>query len=256
MTSFRVEDDATDQRREIALAHLARSIPDPELRARLTPDFPIGCKRLLLSNDYLPIFNRPTVDLVTSAIERVTPTGVTTHDGVHHPLDVLILATGFRAADYLSAIDVYGTGGRRLADQWRDGAEAHLGLTVSGFPNLFTLYGPNTNQGGNSIIFILESQVHYVMAAVKRLSRRRGALEVDPAVQSAYNRRLQAAMAGTVWDGGCTNYFRGSAGRITTQYPYPARRYWAQTRRLKRRDYSFTPTAADTATAAPVTSSA
>jgi cyclohexanone monooxygenase len=240
-TSFRVADRTTDERRDLALAHLERVIPDPELRARLTPDFPIGCKRLLLSNDYLPIFNRPNVDLVTSPIERVTPAGVVTADGVEHDLDVLILATGFKAAEYLSAVDVYGADGRRLAEHWKDGAEAHLGVTVSGFPNLFMLYGPNTNQGGNSIIFILESQVHYVMGAVRRLARRRGALDVDPAVQTAYNHRLQAAMAGTVWDGGCTNYFRGAAGKITTQFPYPARRYWARTRRFRARSFSFTP---------------
>jgi cyclohexanone monooxygenase len=239
MTSFRVADKTTSERESIARAHLARVIPDEDLRKRLTPDFPIGCKRLLLTNDYLPIFNRDNVELVTSRISRVTPNGVRTEDGREREIDVLILGTGFKASEHLGAVDIYGESGRRLADQWADGAEAHLGITVKGFPNLFMLYGPNTNQGGNSIIFIHESQVHYIMQAVRRLRRKRGALTVKGPVQDAYNAKIQKAMAGTVWDGGCTNYFRGPSGKITTQFPYPARQYWAWTRRFKANDFEF-----------------
>jgi cyclohexanone monooxygenase len=240
MTSFRVADETTSERESIALAHLDRVILDRDLREQLTPHFPIGCKRLLLTNDYLPIYNQANVELVTSPISRVTPTGVDTEDGSERDLDVLILGTGFKAADHLGAIDVYGDSGRRLHDQWADGAEAHLGITVKGFPNLFMLYGPNTNQGGNSIIFIHESQVHYIMGAIRRLSRHRGALAVKEARQDAYNAKIQRAMAGTVWDGGCTNYFRGPSGKITTQFPYPARRYWAWTRHFRAGDFTFT----------------
>lgn len=154
---------------------------------------------------------------------------------------MLILGTGFKAAEYLSAVDIYGVGGRRLRDDWREGAQAHLGISVHGYPNLFMLYGPNTNQGGNSIIFILESQAHYIMGAIRRLLASRGAFDVKAEVQAAYNRRIQQAMVGTVWDGGCTNYMRAASGRITTQFPYPARQYWAWTRRFKPRDFTFTP---------------
>jgi cyclohexanone monooxygenase len=241
MTSFRIADEQTAQRESFGLAHLERSIPDPELRAKLTPNFPIGCKRILISNDYLPIYNQPNVELATSPIQRITPQGVLTEDGIERELDVLIFGTGFKAADYLGAIDVYGAGGRRLKDDWKNGAEAHLGITVHGYPNLFMLYGPNTNQGGNSIIFILESQAHYVMGAVRALKGGRGALEVKPDVQAAYNRRLQKAMAGTVWNAGCANYYKGPSGRITTQLPYPARRYWTWTRRFRINEFKATP---------------
>ena len=241
MTSFRVADETTAEREAIARAHLDRVISDTNLRKKLTPDFPIGCKRLLLTNDYFPIYNRANVELVTSPISRITPGGVVTEDGTERGIDVLILGTGFKAADHLGAVDIYGDSGRRLADQWADGAEAHLGITVKGFPNLFMLYGPNTNQGGNSIIFIHESQVHYIMGAIRALRRKRGALAVKASVQDAYNAKIQRAMAGTVWDGGCTNYFRGPSGKITTQFPYPARQYWAWTRRFKGSDFTFTP---------------
>jgi cyclohexanone monooxygenase len=245
MTSFRLTDKKSMIQREAAgLAHLERSVFDPEMRARLTPDFPVGCKRILMSNDYLPIFNRANVELVTEPIDRITPHGIVTRDGHERKLDALIFGTGFKAAEYLAAVDIYGVGGRRLRDDWRNGAEAHLGLTVNGYPNLFALYGPNTNQSGNSIIFVLESQAHYVISAIRQLMRRGATkFEVRADVQDGYNQRLQEAMVGTVWSAGCNSYFKGPAGRISTQFPYPASRYWAWTRRFKVSDHSLKPAA-------------
>jgi cyclohexanone monooxygenase len=240
MTSFRMDDARMGQRQAHALAHLERAIPDAPLRARLTPDFPVGCKRIVISNDYLPMFNRPNVELVSSPIQAIEPEGVITADGERRGLDVLILATGFRASEFLGAVDFYGVDGRRLRDEWNEGAEAYLGMTVHGYPNLFMLYGPNTNHSGNSIIFILEAQARYVLAAIRRLRRRGGGhLEVKEEVQETYNRQLQEAMDGTVWNGGCTSYFQGPSGKITTQFPHPVRRYWAWTRHFRSRDFSF-----------------
>ena len=124
-------------------------------------DFPHGCKRPLVSNEWYPTFNRPNVELVTEAIERVDADGVVTADGVHRPVDTIVLATGFETTRYLATIEVTGRNGRRIDDAWSNGAQAYLGITTAGFPNLFMLYGPNTNNG--SILFMIECQVAYVM---------------------------------------------------------------------------------------------
>lgn len=232
-TSVHTADEATAQRTRWATKFLAHAVPDEELRARLTPDYPIGCKRLLLSNDYFPALSLPQVELVTDGIDRVTPTGVVTSDGHERDVDVIILGTGFRASDHLSGIDVYGRGGRSLHEDWSDGASAYLGIAVGGFPNFFILYGPNTNQGGNSIIFVLEAQVHHVMGAIRRITRRRRPLEVRRIVQERDARRVQRDMAGTLWLSGCSNYFTDRNGRVTTQYPHSALHYWARVRLLR-----------------------
>jgi hypothetical protein len=141
-----------------------------------------------------------------------------------------VLGTGFKANEYLSTVDIIGRDGRRLHDDWRDGAQAYLGLTVSGYPNLFLLYGPNTN-GVNSILFIHEAQAHHVMSALRQMTRLRlGALDVRQSVMERYNRRIQTAMENTVWTAGCTSYYRAASGRIVTQLPYSGGRYWARTR--------------------------
>ena len=194
---------------ELARSYLERKIEDPELRAKLTPDYPVGCKRPLISRQWFPTLTRPDVRLVTEPIVEITETGLRTADGEVHEVDTIVYGTGFQANEYLSTIDVIGEGGRRLHDDWRDGAEAYLGLSVAGYPNLFLLYGPNTN-GVNSIIFMHEAQTHYVMGALRTMRRwRLGALDVRPGVMARYNRRIQAAhgRARCGWPG-CRNYFR------------------------------------------------
>jgi cyclohexanone monooxygenase len=214
--------------REVALNLLREQVHDEQVRRALTPDYPFGCKRLLISSDYLPTFNRSNVELVTTPIERISAAGVVTVDGRERPVDTLIYATGFNAVDYLSTVDVTGRGGTRLHDLWKDAAYAYLGMTVPGFPNLFLLYGPNTNQG--SITFMLECQVRHVLNLVRGMAAGRYDLvEADERRTEAYNRRLDRRFTGAVWHH-CTNYFTTATGRIPTQYPYSSPRYWLETR--------------------------
>ena len=213
-------EDAQRESVAVCLEHL-KIVADPETRARLTPDHQFGCKRPLISNDWYPTFNRPNVALVTDAIARVTSAGIVTVDGTERPADAIILATGFDTARFLSAIPVTGRGGRRLADAWVDGAEAYLGITVSGFPNLFMLYGPNTNNG--SIIFQIECQVGYALAQIRRMGEQNIAwIDVKPAAMADYNRQLQGDMdTVSVWRaGGCSEYYRDASGKIVTQWPH------------------------------------
>jgi cation diffusion facilitator CzcD-associated flavoprotein CzcO len=194
-------------------------VEDPEVRAKLVPTHPYGCKRPLLSDDYYPTFNRPNVELVTEPIARVTAKGVETADGRLRPVDTIIMATGFETTRYLSAIEVTGRDGLRIEDAWSDGAQAYLGITTSGFPNLFMLYGPNTNNG--SILFMLECQVDYALRQLKRMESE-GLAWIDVRRQSmdAYNEALQHELDGVeVWNASCNGYYRGPTGRIVTQWP-------------------------------------
>jgi len=215
-----------------ARAHLERQVPDVSLRAELTPDYPIGCKRMLMSNDYYPALLRDNVELVTAPIERITHDGITTADGTHRVFDTIIYATGFRTTEFLAPIEVTGHDGARLHETWRDGAEAYLGMTVTGFPNFFMLYGPNTNLGTNSIEFMIECQVGYILRCIEEM-RARGvaAVDVRPDAMATYNREIQRRLAKTVWSAGCSNWYKTESGRITNNWPGPAAAYWWRTRR-------------------------
>jgi cation diffusion facilitator CzcD-associated flavoprotein CzcO len=204
-------------------------VQDPVVRARLTPDHPFGCKRPLLSNDYLQTFNRPNVELVVDPIQRVTADAVVTADGRARAVDAIVLATGFATTKYVSAIDVEGRDGLRIGEAWSSGPEAYLGLTVSGFPNLFMLYGPNTN-GGNSIILMLEYQVEYM---VRLLDAMKDAdvdwIDVRREVMDGFNAALQAELDGIeVWQASCNGYYRAASGRIVTQWPHNFSKYRAR----------------------------
>jgi cyclohexanone monooxygenase len=204
-------------------------VGDPELREKLTPEYPYGCKRPLLSNEYYPTFNRANVELVTDAIARVTPEGVETVDGAVRPADTLILGTGFDVTKYLSSIEVVGRDGVVLADTWRDGAHAYLGIATTGFPNLFQLYGPNTNNG--SILFMLECQVDYIARHLQRIEQEDIAtIEVQQHVMDDYNTALQADLDNVeVWAASCNNYYRTPNGRIVTQWPHSMTEYGRRT---------------------------
>jgi cation diffusion facilitator CzcD-associated flavoprotein CzcO len=181
---------------------LKKQVPDPALRARLLPDYPIGCKRILLSSDYLASLTMPNVELVSAAIRRVTPGGIETADGRHHEVDAIIFGTGFAASEFLSPMRIVGRDGLVLNDAWKSGADAYLGMTVPGFPNLFMLYGPNTNLGHNSIVYMLESQAAHVMRCVRALEAAgAAAIEVDPERHRRFNAGLQRRLARTVWNG-------------------------------------------------------
>jgi cation diffusion facilitator CzcD-associated flavoprotein CzcO len=196
-----------------------RVISDPELRARCVPDYVMGCKRVVFSNDWYPALARPDVELVTDPIERIVPDGVVTADGTTRAADVLIYGTGFQATQFLTPMQVTGRDGRRLHEAWRDGAQAYLGVTVSGFPNFFMLYGPNTNLGGNSIIYMLEGQIGYVLGALQALEANRLAwLDVRPDVQEEFNAWVQSASRATVWESGCHSWYTAD-GRNINNWP-------------------------------------
>jgi cation diffusion facilitator CzcD-associated flavoprotein CzcO len=209
-----------------ALRMLRKQVPDPGLRAKLTPNFRLGCKRVLISNDYYPAVAQSNVEVETDRIVEITPTGVVTAgaDGsrTEHPVDTLIFGTGFHVTDHPIAGRIRGRDGRTLADHWKSaGMSALHGVTVNGFPNLFYLVGPNTGTGNTSIIFMAEAQVEYLLSALSTMDRRGLAtLEPRPEVQEAYNVRLQAQLDKTVWNtGGCASWYLDEAGRNTTLWP-------------------------------------
>lgn len=200
-------------------ALLRRQVADRGLRERLTPDYPIGCKRILLSNDYLATMARPNVRVVTEGIRRVTPTGVETMDGRHHQADAIVYGTGFAATDFLAPMRITGRHGTDLNEAWRQGAQAYLGMTVPGFPNFFMLYGPNTNLGHSSIVYMLESQIAHVIRCFQA-ARKAGAqtVEVDADRYTRFNVRVQARLRATVWQG-CKSWYVDQNGHNSTNWP-------------------------------------
>ena len=194
-------------------------VEDADLRARLTPTVPWGCHRPLWSNKYYPMFNRTNVELVTDPIERITADSIVTVDGKTRRVDTIVAATGFDVGRFLSAIDVTGRGGRKLEDAWKDGAEAYLGITTTGFPNVFMLYGPNTNNG--SILTMLEHQADYIVRQIARMEAEEIAwMDVRRDAMARYNERVQRELSQVeVWQAACHNYYRAASGRIVTQWP-------------------------------------
>jgi len=198
---------------------LKRQVPDAALRARLTPRYPVGCKRILISNDWLPTLARPDVALVTDAIEAVTPTGVRVAGGREIAADAIVLGTGFAASEFLAPMSIRGRDGRGLNEAWSQGAQAWLGITVPGFPNFFMIYGPNTNLGHNSIVFMLECQVAHVMRCLRKLREEGGrTIEVATPPFERYNARLQQRSRQTVF-AGCTSWYVDANGRHTVNWP-------------------------------------
>lgn len=214
----------------MASFHLNRQVRDPALRARLTPDYPPGCKRLLVSDEYLKTFNLPHVDLVTDRISRIERDGVRSEGGDLRAADVIVYATGFDASNCLTPITITGVGGQDLQAVWQDGPEAYLGMAVAGFPNLFLLYGPNTNLGHSSIILMLECQFNYIVNCLNHLiDQEKIALDVDPIVQRRYNDALQKALSGSIWAAGCTGWYT-TGTKITANWPGSCYRYLTMTR--------------------------
>ena len=199
---------------------LRSQIADPELRAKCVPDYVMGCKRVVFSSDWYPALARPNVGLVTDRIERIVPDGVVAADGTTRGADVIIYGTGFKAAEFLVPMRVSGLGGQTLQAAWQEGAQAYFGITVCGFPNFFMLYGPNTNLGGNSIIYMLEGQIGYVLGAVQALEAERLAwLDVRPEVQHAFNSWVQSSSRKSVWESGCHSWYTTASGRNTNNWP-------------------------------------
>jgi cation diffusion facilitator CzcD-associated flavoprotein CzcO len=226
---------------KMARDHLAAQVHDPRLREILTPDYPIGCKRILITDDYYPAVCRPNVEIVDEPIARILPDGIETRSGRRVPLDVIVWGTGFETAGFLMPIDIVGRGGTRLHDVWAKGAEAYRGVTVAGFPNMFVMYGPNTNLGHNSIIFMSERQIDYILPLIDTiLARDLALLDVRPAAQAAYNRKLQAKLATTVWAANCGSWYKHD-GKITNNWSGSTLAFWRQMRQVDLDNYEMRP---------------
>ncbi|HEX8559484.1 MAG TPA: NAD(P)/FAD-dependent oxidoreductase [Pyrinomonadaceae bacterium] len=221
--------------RRVALRHLAKAVSDPALRARLTPDYDIGCKRILVSNDYLPALTRPNVELVTAPVREARARSIVDGEGVERPVDAIIFGTGFRVTDQPLAGRVRGRGGVTLEEVWRGSPRAHLGTTVAGFPNLFILLGPNTGLGHTSVVYMIEAQIELLLGALDYMGRS-GAAEFEPRpeAQAAYVAEVDRRMRGTVWTtGGCASWYLDRTGRNSTLWPDFT---WRFRRRLARLD--------------------
>ncbi len=226
--------------RAVARRQINRAIKDPELRRTVTPGDEFGCKRIMLTDDWYPTLTEPNVELVTDRIAEVTPTGIRTADGRERPADVLVLATGFKSHAFVAPMEIEGPGGHTLAEEWRDVARAYLGLSVPGFPNMFVLYGPNTNGGAVSIIHQLESGIGHVIAALRELDTRRAdRIELTREASDAFNRELRDALAGTVWHSGCTSWYVDEDGNDPSQWPWQWTAYRRRTATLAPGAYRF-----------------
>jgi len=226
--------------RRTALRHMHGQLSQPDLIARVTPDYETGCKRVLLSDTWYPTLQRPNVSLVTAGIERVVPEGIVTNDGRLHAVDAIVFGTGF--AITASLRHVRGRDGRDLARQWRRAAQTWLGISTPGFPNFFTLLGPGTGLGSNSIVFMLEAQMNHIVKAVRYLAGRPGAMEVQEAAAAASHAEVQRRLTGTVWaSGGCRSWYQAPDGRIETLWPDFTLNYWRRTRQFDPAIYQIHP---------------
>ena len=217
----------------LARRHLQRSVPDPELRAKLTPDYRIGCKRILISNDYLPSLTQPNVDVVAAGLAEVRPHSVVAADGTERDVDTIIFGTGFHVTDIPVADRIVGRDGLALKDRWAEGMKAYKGTAVAGFPNLFLLVGPNTGLGHSSQVFMIESQIAYVRDALKHIDRTGAVVEVREDAETAWDAGVQRAMGRTVWTtGGCASWYLDDRGRNTTLWPGTTWRFRRHTARF------------------------
>lgn len=222
-----------------AKANLKRQVKNPTKRAALTPDYAPGCKRLLLSNDWLRTLDRQDVDLVTSGLTSVTENGVVDASGRNYEVDTIIFATGFTPTEPPVSHLLRGSDGRTLAERWGGSPQAHLGTTVAGFPNLFLMYGPNTNLGHSSIVYMLESQANYVVSALSEMRDHHAtAVEVSESAQQQHNSWVDSSLDGTVWNaGGCSSWYLDANGRNSTMWPTYTFRFRNKTRTFDTSNY-------------------
>lgn len=225
----------------LAMKHMHSQVADPELRAKLTPNYVMGCKRILLSDDFYPALTQGNVEVVTDSIREVQPHSIATADGQERAIDTIICATGFHVTDMGISQRVRGRDGRRLGDAWDDGPRAYLGTAIAGFPNLFLLIGPNTGVGHTSMVYMIESQIAYVLDCLRRMRRERlQVVELRVESQRAYNDELQRRMRGTVWTSGCASWYLDAHGRNSTLWPGFTFEFRRRTRRFDVERYSTT----------------
>ncbi|MFC3454138.1 flavin-containing monooxygenase [Amycolatopsis speibonae] len=223
----------------IARRNIFKGVKDPELRRKLTPDYTMGCKRVLVSNDYYPALARDNVDVVTEGVKEVREHSVVDGAGVEHEVDAIIYGTGFHVTDAFDDLEIIGRDGRNLGKEWAaEGMRTYQGITVSGFPNLFFLLGPNTGLGHNSVVFMIEAQISYVAQAL-RLARGK-ALDPRPEAQERFNGEIQRKLAKGIWtQGGCKSWYLDAKGVNRTIWPGFTWRYWLDTRKVRREDYEL-----------------
>jgi cation diffusion facilitator CzcD-associated flavoprotein CzcO len=237
----------------LARANMRRSIRDPELRRRLTPGYSIGCKRILLSSEWYPAIASPNVELVMSGIREVREGSLVDGAGVEHEVDTIVFATGFVPSDPPIARRLLGREGATLSETWGGSPQAYLGTTVAGFPNLFLCYGPNTNLGHSSIVYMLESQMTYVMSALEAMDSWGAAwVEVRPDVQQAFNDEMRERLEGSVWNSGCSSWYLDRNGRNSVQWPGFTFEFRRRTRRFEPGEYRLAPPLPAAAEASPV----
>jgi cation diffusion facilitator CzcD-associated flavoprotein CzcO len=211
-----------------------KAIHDPELRRKVTPSDEVGCKRVMLTDEWYPTLTKPNVELITDRIAEVTPSGIRTGDGAEHPADVLVLATGFSTHGFVAPMEILGAAGRPLTEEWSDVPRAYLGLTVPDFPNLFLLYGPNTNGGTGSVIYVIEAAMQHVIAALEELDRAQASrIELRRETAIAFDRELRAALSRSVWHTGCTSWYVDENGNDPNQWPWLWTTYRRRASRLE-----------------------
>ena len=226
--------------RAAARRQITAAIEDPELQRKVTPSDELGCKRTMLTDDWYPTLAKPNVDLLTERIAAVTPAGIRDENGVERPADVLILATGFASHAFVAPMEIAGRDGVPLAREWADVARAYLGLSVPGFPNMFLLYGPNTNGGTGSVIYTIEAGLGHVIAALRELDQADASrIEVRRDAAEHFDRELRAALEGTVWHSGCTSWYVDENGNDPSQWPWLWSTYRRRAARLEPDAYAL-----------------
>jgi cation diffusion facilitator CzcD-associated flavoprotein CzcO len=226
----------------VARRQINKAIEDPELRRKVTPRDDFGCKRIMLTDDWYPTLAKANVELVTDRIAEVTSDAIRTGDGIERPADVLVLATGFETHGFVAPMEIVGEDGRSLSDEWAGVPRAYLGVSVPGFPNMFLLYGPNTNGGTGSVIYVIEAAMNHVLAALGELDRADAhRIEITRRAADAFDRELRTALAGTVWHSGCTNWYVDENGNDPNQWPWTWTTYRRRTARLDPGAYELEP---------------
>ncbi|HYB01609.1 MAG TPA: 4-hydroxyacetophenone monooxygenase, partial [Ktedonobacteraceae bacterium] len=215
-------------------------VEDPILREKLTPHYTIGCKRVLLSDDFYPALTQPNVKVITNRIQEIKANSILTEDGSEHPIDVIIFGTGFHVTDTQLPHFIYGCDGRSLAEHWHAGSSAYLGTTVAGFPNLFLLIGPNTGLGHNSMVYIIESQLNYIFDCLRTMDRQNLiAVDIKPEIQKAFDTEMQSRMHDTVWTSGCKSWYLDANGHNTTLWPGFTFEFRHRTRHFDPKSYTL-----------------
>ncbi|MDV2439862.1 NAD(P)/FAD-dependent oxidoreductase [Acinetobacter gerneri] len=227
---------------KLAEFFIKHQVKDQNIAQKLTPDFVMGCKRILISNKYFPTFNRKNVELITDAIQEITEDSIITKDGTKREIDCLIYGTGFITDPriYLKNFKCIGQHAIELNDAWKDGAESYYGITTKNFPNLFQLLGPNTVLGHNSVIFMIESQVDYILQLIQLVEKTNTqAIVVRPQVQDDFNEKIQEKLKGTVWQSGCVSWYQQDGGKNFSLWPTYTWKYWLETQKVNPADYQL-----------------